>query len=157
MKQVLPVLAILLLVGCRTEPNATGDASFPTRHTYSVSAKTLLDRVKAIVAAPPISLPIENEQDGRLVTAWQSQTGARVSVGVGGRTWQERTRYTITIAPAWDDPNNKSTIEVTEDSQQRPHDGYEWGSQDPVKRPERAAELAQRIDSELARAATTKP
>ena len=146
------VLVMLVAFGCRTEPSAPADSSsFPTRHTYNVPPKTLLEKVKGVITSAPINLPIETEQEGRMVTGWQSQTGARVSVGVAGRTWQERTRYTITIAPAWDDPNNKSTIEVAEETQQRPHEKYEWGSLEPVRRPERAAEMAQRIDSELAR------
>jgi hypothetical protein len=137
----------VLLVGCRTEPTATGDANFPTRQTYNVAPKALYEKVKSVVG-----LPIASEQDGRIVTDWQPQTGAKFGVAGAGRTWQERTRYTITVSPSWDDPNNKSTIEVTEETQQRPHDKYEWGSQEAVKRPERAATMAKRIDSALASA-----
>jgi hypothetical protein len=96
-----------------------------------------------------VGIPIESEKDGRLVTAWQMHDGAKFGAVGLGRTWQERTRYTITIAPAWDDPNNKSTFEVAEETEQRPHDKYEWGSQEAVKRPELAAEMAKKIDSAL--------
>jgi hypothetical protein len=135
----------LLLAGCRTEPTTTGDANFPTRQTYNVAPKALYEKVKSVVG-----LPIASEQDGRIVTDWQQQTGAKFGVAGAARTWQERTRYTITVAPAWDDPNNKSTVEVTEETQQRPHDKYEWGSQAPVKRPERAAMMAKKINLALA-------
>ena len=141
-------LTFLGLVGCRTEPTITGNTTFPTRHTYNVPAKQLLERVK-----PAVGLPIESESDGRMVTGWESNTGAKFGAVGLGRVWQERTRYTITVAPAWDDANNKSSIEVTEETQQRPHDKYEWGSQEPVKRPERAALMAQKIDSALSSAA----
>jgi hypothetical protein len=146
MRITTTIIALLLLplVGCRTEPTITGNTSFPTRQTYNVPAKTLLERVRSVVG-----LPIESENAGQLVTGWEPHEGAKFGAAGMGRTWQERTRYTITIAPAWDDPNNKSTIEVTEETQQRPHDKYEWGSQDPVKRPERAALMAQKIDAAL--------
>lgn len=141
---IVAVLVMCALVGCRTEPTRTGDANFPTRQTYNVSPKALLEKVKSV-----IGLPIESEKDGRLITGWEAHEGAKFGVGGAARTWQERTRYTITIAPAWDDPNNKSTVEVTEQTQQRPHDKYEWGSQDPVKRPDRAAAMARKIDRGL--------
>jgi hypothetical protein len=140
-------LSVALAAGCRTEPKTTADANFPTRQTYNIPPKALLEKVKSL-----IGLPIASVRDGRLVTDWEPRTGATFGVAGVGREWQERTRYTITIAPAWDDPNNKSTIEVTEETQQRPQDNYEWGSQDPIKRPERAAEMAHKIDERLASA-----
>jgi hypothetical protein len=150
-KLIVMIFATCALVGCRTEPTTTGDANFPTRQNYNVPPKQLLQKVKAVVG-----LPIASEQDGRIVTDWEMQKGARFGVAGAARTWQERTRYTITIAPAWDDPNNRSSIEVTEETQQRPHDKYEWGSQEPVKRPERAAQMAKKIDTALNSAAATK-
>jgi hypothetical protein len=144
---------LVILCGCRTEPTGSGastaNSTFPTRQTYSIAAKSLHDRVKNVVSSAPLNLAIESDQDGRIVTAWQSNSGATVGVGPLARHWQERTRYTITISPAWDDPNGKSTIEVTEESQQRPHDKWEWGSQEPIKRPERAARLSEQIDRAL--------
>ena len=148
--KIAPLLMMLVaMVGCRTEPKTSANANFATRNTYNVPAKQMLERVKSV-----IGLPIESEQDGRLVTGWESHTGAKFGVGAAGRTWQERTRYTITISPAWDDPNNKSAVEVAEETQQRPHDKYEWETQQAIKRPDRAATMAQRIDSALA---TAKP
>jgi hypothetical protein len=144
MRTLLIMMIALCIVGCRTEPTMPTNASFPTRQTYNVPPKQLLQRVKSVVG-----VPIESEQDGRLVTGWQPHQGAKFGVGAVGRTWQERTRYTITISPAWDDPTSKASVEVTEETQQRPHDQYEWGSQEPVKRPERAAEMAKKIDQSL--------
>lgn len=147
MRTAIALILVMLLIGCRTEPTTGPNSNFATRNTYSVPAKQLLERVKSVVG-----LPVESEQDGRIVTGWESHTGAKFGVGAAGRTWQERTRYTITVAPAWDDPNNKSSVEVTEESQQRPHDKYEWESQQAIKRPDRAAAMAQKIDSALAAA-----
>ena len=157
MKSIAFALLCLCVLGCRSEPVAVSDASFPTRNTYNVPPKVLLDKVKQVVTSPPVSLAIDTEQEGRIVTSWQSNPGATVGVGSVGRHWQERTRYTITVAPSWDDPGNKSTVEVVEETQQRPHEHWEWGSQDPVKRPERAVELARSIDSELARGTKPQP
>ena len=147
---ILAALVLLVtgaLVGCRTEPTNLGDANFPTRQTYNVPAKELMQRVHSA-----IGVPLASEQDGRIVTDWEPQTGAKFGVAGVGRTWQERTRYTITVSPAWDNPTTRSTIEVTEETQQRPHDKYEWGSQDAIKRPERAAQMARKIDNALAAA-----
>jgi hypothetical protein len=143
--KIAPLLMMFVaLIGCRTEPTTGPNSNFATRNTYNVSPKQMLERVKTVVG-----LPIESEQDGRIVTGWETHTGAKVGVGPASRTWQERTRYTITIAPAWDDPNNKSSVEVSEETQQRPHDNYEWETQQAIKRPDRAAAMAQKIDSAL--------
>jgi hypothetical protein len=154
----VPVIVMVsIMLGCRSEPAAPPDATFATRNTYNMPAKVMVEKVKQAVTSPPISLQIETEASGRLMTSWEPHEGARVTVVGLGRTWEERTRYTITISPAWDDPSNKSTIEVAEESQQRPHDKWDWGSQDPVKRPERAAVLAKRIDAALASSSSSKP
>jgi hypothetical protein len=144
----LILLCATLAMGCRTEPKVTA-SNFSPRNTYSVAPKTLLDRVRSVVTSSPINLPIESDQDGRLVTGWQMHEGAKFGVAGLGRTYQERTQYTITVAPAWDDPANKGSVEVTEQTEQRPHANHDWGDFDPVKRPERAAELAKKIDEAL--------
>jgi len=146
------------LVGCRTEPaDAAGSqdtTATPPRTTYNISPKQLHDRVAQAVSSAPINLKIANDENGRIMTDWQSYPGAVFGPVSGvGRHWQERTRYTITISPAWDDPSNKSMLEVAEESQQRPHDKWEWGSQDPIKRPQRAADLAKQLDASLAQSA----
>src|SRR5262245_2847051 len=101
MRFMLVVVMMSMLIGCRTEPKPSADANFPTRQVYNVPAKTLYDRVKTVVG-----VPIASEKDGRIVTDWEPRTGAVFGVGGAGRTWQERTRYTITVAPAWDDAQN---------------------------------------------------
>jgi hypothetical protein len=147
-----------VLVSCRTEPpdaaGAQDTAATQLRSSYNIPAKQLHDRVAQAVSSAPINLKIANDENGRITTDWQPYPGAVVGPVSGmGRHWQERTRYTITVAPAWDDPSNKSTLEVAEESQQRPHDKWEWGSQDPIKRPQRAADLAKQIDASLAQSA----
>lgn len=142
-------LLVLLAVGCTTEPKTVGDPSFPTRQTYNIKPQELLAKVKAAVTSPSIGLRIESENEGILTTSWESHEGKKYGLAGVGRVWQERTRYTVRVSPAWDDPANKCTIEVTEESQQRPHANWEWGSQDPITRPARAAELARKIDAAL--------
>ena len=137
---------LLTLTGCRTEPKISPDANFPTRQTYNVSPKVLIEKIK-----PVIGLSITSEQEGRLVTDWEPHTGARFGLLFIGRTWQERTRYTITVSPAWDDPN-KSTIEVTEETQQRSQPNYDWDFEPTVKRPDRAAAMSKKIDMALSSA-----
>ena len=146
---VLGMSLVFAISGCRTEPAMVGDPNFPTRQAYNVPAKTLLEKVKSAITSPPINLKIESEADGRITTDWQSQPGAVFTAAGLTRHWQERTRYIITIAPTWDDPTNKSTLEVTEETQQRSQENYEWGSQEPVKRPDRAANLSRQIEQAL--------
>ena len=146
MRVAIVTAMFLMMAGCRTEPVASPEANFPTRQTYSVSPKVLVDKIK-----PVIGLPITSEQEGRLVTDWEPNTGSKFGVLGMGRTWQERTRYTITVSPAWDDPN-KSTLEVTEETQQRSQKNYEWDFEPTVKRPDRAAAMSKKIDSALSSA-----
>ncbi len=143
------LLAIPFIAGCRTEPAMVSDASFPTRISYSVPPKELFDKARTAVTSPAIDLAVDSQGDGRIVTQWKPMPGAHVTVAGVGRAWQERTRYTIIVTPSWDDPTNKSSLEVMEESQQRPHDKYAWDSQDPIKRPDRAAHLAQQLDNAL--------
>lgn len=133
----------IIAAGCRTEPTLQS-SGFSTRNTYSIPPKALLDRVKSAVQANNLS--VDSEQDGKLITSWEAHEGAVVGVGSMGRHWQERTRYTITVTPSLDDPTNKGTVEVTEESQQRPHEHHDWGTEALIQRPTRAAEMAQKID-----------
>lgn len=155
------ILSSCIALGCRTEPpDAAGanDASMtPPRTSYNIPAKVLHDKAIQAITSPSINLKVASDENGRITTDWQSYPGAIFGPVSGvGRHWEERTRFTITIAGAWDDPSNKSTMEVAEESQQRPHDNWEWGSQDPIKRPQRAADLAKKIDASLAQS-TTQP
>ena len=70
------MLLCLTICGCRSEPAAPA-GTFPTRNSYSIPAKQMLERVKTAVTSPPINLQIESEQEGRLVTSWDQQ-GAEV-------------------------------------------------------------------------------
>jgi hypothetical protein len=152
------ILSSCLAIGCRTDPpDAAGanDAIAPQRTSYNIPPKALHEKVLQAVTSPPINLKVASDENGKIVTDWQSYPGMFFGPVSGvGRHWQERTRFTITIAGTWDDPVNKSTMEVAEESQQRPHDNWEWGSQDPIKRPQRAADLAKKIDASLAQSAT---
>ena len=137
-----------LTSGCRTEPTEPS-SNFSNRNTYSIEPKALLERVRTTITSPPINLKIDSQQEGRLITDWEMHDGAKFGVAGLGRTWQERTRYTVTVAPAWDDPTSKGSVEVTEETQQRPQPNHEWGDSEPVARPGRAAEFARRIDDAL--------
>jgi len=150
---------LLTAASCRTEPSdAAGSqdaAATPLRTSYNVPAKVLHDNVVQAISSPSINLKVTHDENGQIMTDWQSFPGAVVGPVSGmGRHWQERTRFTVTVSPAWDDPANKSTLEVAEESQQRPHDKWEWGSQDAIKRPQRAADLAKKLDAALAQAAS---
>jgi hypothetical protein len=153
------ILSSCLTLGCRTDPPDAAGSQDTTatqpRASYNVPPKVLHDKAIEALGSPAINLKVIGDENGRIMTDWQPYPGAVVGPVSGvGRHWQERTRFTITIAPAWDDPANKSSLEVAEESQQRPHDKWEWGSQDPIKRPQRAADLAKKIDAALAQSAS---
>ena len=121
----LLLLAIGLFCGCRTEPKSMHSDS-AMRFSYAMPPRQLLDAAKSAIAAPPINLSVESEENGRVTTSWESFDGARVGMAGLARQWQERTRYVVSIIPDWEDPANKSGLEVSETTQQRSHDKYDW-------------------------------
>jgi hypothetical protein len=102
----------------------------------------LIETVKQVVTSPPLSLPIEQEHKGTIITGYQEFPGDWHIA----RRWQERTRYRISVIPDFDEPTRHSRLEVTEESQVRATEGQEWHDDPDVQRPDRAASLLQQID-----------
>ena len=75
----------------------------PASPVYAILAPQLAKEVKQIVSAPPISLPVEDQGDGSLLTGWQEPFRGDFHVI---RYWHERTRYHISIVPDFADPHN---------------------------------------------------
>ena len=103
-----------VLFGCTSsthKPAAPG----ATSADVGMPPKQLLAQVIAIINSPPVSLPVESEHEGKVVTGWQSFQGDWHIA----RHWQERTRYRIQITPDWDEPTKCSRIEIAAQTQQR--------------------------------------
>lgn len=131
--------AVLLaaLSGCTSTP---ADEAARSRKTPLASAdvaappKELVEAVKRAVAAPPLSLGVEAQDRGTVVTGWKRYRGDWHI----GRYWQERTRYRIEVAPDWDEPLAKSRLSVIAETEQRAAEGQRWDRDARVPRPGRA-------------------
>jgi hypothetical protein len=147
------IFAIILsaTVGCEPAnppPGKTISANFEnieTSATFAMPAKQLKEQVKRVIAAPPISIPIDREYQGTILTGYKEYQGDLHIL----RHWQDRTRFRIMITPAWEDPANASNIQITEHTQQRASDKESWKSDSDLNRRERCDELLQQIQSQL--------
>jgi hypothetical protein len=132
-------LALLLAapVGCGPSPAAE---AAKTRQAALSSAdvamppKELLEAVKRAIAAPPLSLGIEQQDRGTLVTGWKRYRGDWHI----GRYWQDRTRFRIDISPDFDDPTSRSRLSVVAETEQRAAEGQRWDREPRIPRPQRA-------------------
>jgi hypothetical protein len=144
-RNTLCTLMIFLAAGCASKfTNTRGNLEGAGRE-YNVPPKQLLQTVKQVVSSPPLSLGIEQENKGALVTGWQQFPGDWHIA----RRWQERTRYRIGIIPDFDEPTAKSRIEVREETEQRATTGQKWEASSDLARPQRSAELLKKIDANL--------
>jgi hypothetical protein len=137
-------LALSLLagaVGCASkfpEPHSaldvpTADLASPPKEAFAT--------VKRVVSEPPLSLGVQSENKGTILTGYQTFPGNWHI----GRRWQERTQYRITIVPDFDEPTAKSRIEVSEQTEQRASDKHEWKPAFDVDRPERAKDMLAKL------------
>ena len=136
----LPLLSLSLLIagaGCTTSPAEEAAASRKTPLASAdvpVAPKQLVEDVKRAVAAPPLSLGVESQDRGTLVTGWKRNRGDWHI----GRHWQERTRYRIDVAPDLEEPLERSRLTVIAETEQRAAEGQRWDREPRVPRPKRA-------------------
>src|SRR6266540_2090247 len=131
------LLLLLLLVGCEAhwpnmEKKLTG-----ARAEFNVPPKQMVATVRKIVSDPPLSIGVQEEGKGTILTGYQAFPGEWHVA----RRWQERTQYRVTVIPDWDEPASRCVVEVRESTEQRAADGMKWESAAEVQRPERAGEL----------------
>jgi hypothetical protein len=137
--------------GCASNPAAEAKASQAgAEATADVAAppKQLVEDVRRIVASPPLSLGVEAEDRGTLVTGWKRFQGDWHI----GRHWQERTRYRIEVIPDWDDPAARARLRVTAETEQRAAEGQRWDREPRAARPQRAREVLRQITEQLPKA-----
>ena len=147
--QLLVAAVIAGLSGCVS--NSRPPAGLIQSPAYDIPARQMAADVKQIVAAPPISLPVSDEQEGMIVTGWQPFRGEFHIA----RYWYERTRYHITVVPDFNQPEKRSHIQVTDETEQRPDDSgpnesaKKWTPAPEIHRPERSAAILQQIETQL--------
>ena len=121
----------------RVAPLAAADVAAPP--------KQLVEEVKRAVAEPPLSLAVEEQNKGTIVTGWKRYRGDWHI----GRHWQERTRSRIDVAPDWDEPAARSRLTVTAETEQRAAEGQRWDREPRVQRPGRAKNVLDTIVSRV--------
>ena len=100
----------------------------------AVPPKELVEAVKRAVAQPPLSLSVEQQDRGTVLTGWKRYRGEWHI----GRYWQERTRYRIDVSPDFDEPLARSRLSVVAETEQRAAEGQRWDREPRVPRPARA-------------------
>jgi len=129
------------LCGCAAHwPEVNRDLT-GARAEFQVAPKQMVTTVKQIVTEAPLSLGVQEEGKGSIVTGYQEFPGEWHVA----RRWQERTKYRVTVIPDWDQPTARCVVEVRELTEQRAADGMKWAPAAEIQRPERATELLNQI------------
>ena len=99
----------------RRRVRAVGDAECP--------AKELVQQISTALAKPPMQLPIEQVQDGVLLTGWKQYPG---EWHVGRDGGNRRCVFRISIIPDWNEPRRCSRIEAIDETQTLAAEGQRW-------------------------------
>jgi hypothetical protein len=148
-KTVVAVAVLLAgLAGCTNQYSEQSQKQLDEskQQVYGVPAQQLFDAAKRAVTSAPLSLPIEQDQNGVILTGYKE--GYRGDWHIA-RYWQERTRYRLAVIPDWTDPTHKSRLEVTEETQTRSNSKAPWQSDPSIKRPDRALEVTHLVQQQL--------
>ena len=134
---LLALAGLPLAAGCGSSPAEQAAATRKsTLSTADVATppKELVEAVKRAVSEPPLSLGVEQQDRGTIVTGWKRHRGEWHI----GRYWQERTRYRIDVTPDFDEPLARSRLSVIAETEQRAAEGQRWDREPRVPRPARA-------------------
>lgn len=137
------------MAGCITHDRPL--AAVEQSPAYDMAPQKMFEAVRHIVSLPPISLPVQDEQPGTLITGWQPFRGEFHIA----RYWYERTRYHISVVPDFNDPAHRTHIQVTDETEQRAEEsGFnasaeKWTPAPDLHRPDRSAALLQQIENQL--------
>ena len=142
-------LAMLLLcgfifAGCADTPAevaANSRIDPAASAAVDVPPKQLIERIKQAVTSAPLSLGVESQERGMILTGWKRYEGTMHIA----RRWQERTRFRIQVVPDWDEPTAKSRVSVVAETEERAAEGQSWDHEPRVARPKRAQEMLDQI------------
>jgi hypothetical protein len=142
------LFALIVLAGCAPTPAheaAASRAGAEAAADVAAPPKQLLAEVRRVLESPPLSLGVESEDRGTLVTGWKRFQGDWHI----GRHWQDRTRYRVEVIPDWDDPAGHARLRVTAETEQRAAEGQRWDREPRVPRPKRAQDTLRQILEQL--------
>jgi hypothetical protein len=145
---VLLALPIAAAPGCMPSPAAEAARSRVaplSSQPVSVPPKQLVQDLRQVLTSPPLSLGLESQERGTLLTGWKRYQGDWHI----GHHWQERTRYRVEVVPDWDEPTGRALIRVTAETEQRSAEGQRWDRDPRVPRPERADAVLKQIVQQL--------
>lgn len=140
--------AALLGTGCTSPTDrsqALSQSAIPEQVELNYPPKELMNVVREVVSQAPLSMPIEEQRGGILITGWKEYRGEFHIA----RHWQERTRYLIRITPDFDEPLQKSRMEVTTQSEQRAASQQPWQPAPELNRTTRANEVLKQIEQAI--------
>jgi hypothetical protein len=149
---ILSLFVVVAACGCAQHYAPTDPKLNAPTATFDVPPKQMVQKIKQVVTAPPLSLGVEQEDKGTILTTPQRFPG-EFHVA---RRWQEQTRYRITVSPDFDEPTKRCTVQVREFTEQRAAEGMKWESSESLPRPQRAADLLEQIRKAVAGGATTQ-
>jgi hypothetical protein len=134
----------MLFTGCASHWPTQDRSLKGSEAQFNVPPKQMLETVKKVVTDPPLSLGVQEEANGSVLTGYQSFPGEWHI----GRRWQERTQYRVQIIPDFDQPTGKCSVQVRENTETRAAEGMKWAPATDVTRPERAAEVLKQIQQQ---------
>jgi hypothetical protein len=127
--------------GCASEFPPAPNPLAPAEAQFNVPPKQMVETVRQVVSAPPLSLPVEVQDNGVLLTGFQRHPGEWHIL----RRWQEQTRYKISVIPDWEQPAQRCRVQVVDETQTRATDGQTWDPAPEVDRRDRSRQILDRI------------
>src|SRR5438105_16064 len=148
----LILIAQCSLPGCaHFPPHSSAAQRVQSSGTVNIAPKALVREITVVLEQPPMLLPIEQVQEGVIITGWKPYAGEWHVA----RRWQERTRFRIAIIPDWNAPTERSRLEATEETQTRAADGQRWEAVEALDRPQRSRDVLDFVLSRIGRGAGT--
>ena len=150
----IPLVLVAIVMGstgCTPSPAreaAASRAGAEASANLAAPPKKLVGDVRRVLTSPPLSLGVEAEDRGTLVTGWKRFRGDWHI----GRHWQERTRYRVEVIPDWDEPTARARLRVTAETEQRAAGGQRWDREPRVPRPQRARDMLRELLQQLPKA-----
>jgi hypothetical protein len=147
----IPAVAVILLGlasgGCLSAHFSPPQTTLGNAQAqFNVPPKEMVAKIKEVVAQPPLSLSVQQQSHGTILTDFQPFPG-EIHIA---RRWQERTQYQIQVVPDFDEPNSRCTVFVRQSTETRAAEGMKWEVASDVNRDDRAEALLNVIKQKAA-------
>ena len=74
----------------------------------------------------PFNFKITSMNNGVIITNWEPYPGSEYGILWWKKRWLGNARYKIVITPSYSNPENKSRIEISWETRERPNQNYPW-------------------------------